>query len=373
MKRTKHTYEKVKEMFDLQSCLLLTTQEEYNKIIYSSKFVKYKYTAKCGHEHEVFYHVFLNRGTGILCPSCVIKSNAKKMKEIVSVDKLKNIKLELKCIDYFKNLVKNNFLVVKAFDGCKADVIIKPLNVIEDEWVGIQFKTTLKATRDYGFHIKNDYPNCIIICMCWEDKKMWIFKNDDVKYISKISIGLNNSKYDKYEVNDINKKISTIYKITEKISFDKLDTPINIYQQREKEYYKYRESKINFLIFKYHDIEGMVYDYCINNKKIQEKVGCVDKYRLGRFIFGLCKNNGKDSIMQYNKGDNDFYWLHCDNKRYFFVIPESILIQKNYIGNNFKKYQIKLNPFTPRKTSWTLPYLFDYENLDKDRLINLLK
>jgi len=46
-----------------------------------------------------------------------------------------------------------------------------------------------------------------------------------------------------------------------------------IYQQREQEFYKYRESKIDFLTFAYNDMEGQVFDFTIDNLKIQEKVG----------------------------------------------------------------------------------------------------
>ena len=29
---------------------------------------------------------------------------------------------------------------------------------------------------------------------------------------------------------------------------------------------------------------------------------------------------------QYLKGENDIYWLHCPDKKQFYVIPEDVLI-----------------------------------------------
>jgi hypothetical protein len=122
-------------------------------------------------------------------------------------------------------------------------------------------------------------------------------------------------------------------------------------------------------------MEGTVYDFKIGNFKVQEKV---TKMNNNECRFQLCKNNGnknkKKTLIQYNIGDNDFYWLNCDNKKMFFVIPEKILFDKNIIGNNktnlFLKITIK--EILHKKSSWLQPYLFNYENIDKERLLNIL-
>ena len=46
-------------------------------------------------------------------------------------------------------------------------------------------------------------------------------------------------------------KLMEYYQVTSKFTFDKLDTPGCIYQQREKEFRKYREEKIDFIKFEY--------------------------------------------------------------------------------------------------------------------------
>jgi hypothetical protein len=52
----------------------------------------------------------------------------------------------------------------------------------------------------------------------------------------------------------------------------------------------------------------------------------------------MSKNNGtrnkNSTIIQYGVGDNDFYWLNCEDCSYFFVIPEKTLMDKGLIGNN---------------------------------------
>ena len=44
--------------------------------------------------------------------------------------------------------------------------------------------------------------------------------------------------------------------------------------------------------------------------------------------------NGHRNFIQYDIGDNDFYWLNCEDCSYFFVVPEQIFIDKGLIGNN---------------------------------------
>ena len=368
-------YQIVQKTFEQQGCTLLTTEEEYK--LQNVRQPNYKYIAKCGHLHNVFYNVFKSRQTGVLCPPCIIVKNGKIKKEGFKDDKLKYIKQELVCINYFKDLISEEYTVIKAFDGCKADVIIKPTHILENKWLGIQVKTCCKALKGYNFNIDNkDYTNNMILCICLEDKKMWGFLQENIQGLSKIAIGLKKSKYDKYELTFQN-LIEILNKNYELMAneFDIINLPINIYQQREQEYYKYRESKIDFLTFTYNNMEGQVFDFKIGNLKIQEKVGGKKNDRNNSFSFGLCKNNGlinkKQNQVQYSKGDNDFYWLNCDDKKHFYVIPENALIEHGYIDT--EKHTIMLNISTTSIESWYNNFLFDYDNVDKERLINTFK
>lgn len=96
-------------------------------------------------------------------------------------------------------------------------------------------------------------------------------------------------------------------------------------------------------------------------------------------IFFICKKNGatnkKINHIQYDIGDNDFYWLNCENKITFFVIPEQILNDKGLIGNIKKTLSLKvtIKDTLHPKNAWLQPYMFNYENIDKERLLNILK
>ena len=121
-------------------------------------------------------------------------------------------------------------------------------------------------------------------------------------------------------------------------------------------------------------MEATVYDFRIDNYNIQEKVTKVNN---NKCCFQLCKNkglvNGNQNQVQYDIGDNDYYWLNCDNKKTFFVIPENILIDRGLIGNNKHHcFKITLNG-RHYKNSWLQPYAFDYENIDKEKLLLLFK
>jgi hypothetical protein len=89
-------------------------------------------------------------------------------------------------------------------------------------------------------------------------------------------------------------------------------------------------------------------------------------------MFHLQKNNGRINgkciSCCYEEGDNDFYWLHCKNGK-FYVFPESILVQKGYVGSNgTEKLYISLT--NPNK-SWCNEYLFDYNQIDKEKLTKM--
>ena len=288
--------------------------------------------------------MFRNRGTGVICPKCINVKNAKSKKE--ENTGIINIYNELNGITYFTELVKEHFEIVKCFDGCKCDIAFRPLNITDDIWCGIQVKTTILCKSEYPFHLDKCYENLIILCICNVDKKIWAIPYENVKDIKKITIGLKRSKYNIYELTNENiiSKLNELYNNTNKFDFETLDTPSNIYQKREKEYRRYREKILNFIKFDDNNMEGLVYDLKIGDKKIQEKVGGLHKKGKKSYHFCLFKNDGlfekKRRFTQYKLGDNDIYWLNCEGKKYFYVIPE---------------------------------YLFDYENIDKEKLLKLIE
>jgi hypothetical protein len=378
-------YENVVEEFNKRNCKLLTTKDEHDEIIKITKKTMYRlnYVASCGHEHIVFYNVFKSRGTGIICPTCknketgTIKKNQMKNNEI---SKIYTTEQEGTFMKNLCDLLYKDFEIIKAFDGCNIDLIFRPKNMIEDKWVGIQVKTTGTRHLTYSFHLQKTYKNCLLLFYCCEDESMWIMPENTISDQTKISIGYNKSKYNIYKIDKdtIFDKLKEYYQTTSKFIFEELDTPINIYQQREKEFRKFREEKIEFIKFHYDNKEGTVYDFKIGNLKIQEKVTKISDDN--KCMFQLCKNNGtkngKQNQKQYDIGDNDFYWLNCDDKKIFFVIPEAALINRGIIGNDVDKrsmfFKITVKEPLHKNSSWLQPYMFNYESLDKERLLTVL-
>jgi hypothetical protein len=126
-------------------------------------------------------------------------------------------------------LIDNHFIVIKSFDGCKADIAIKKIEETEDLWLGIQVKTTIKKKdrEQYYFRLNNGkYDNCLILCVCDEDKKMWLIPYEEVNGLKTIGVA-KKSKYNKYEVTIENliEKLNHYYMTNSKTQFDILDTP----------------------------------------------------------------------------------------------------------------------------------------------------
>jgi len=371
-------YETVIEEFNKRNCKLLNTKEEYTEILKTAKKGNYKlnYIASCGHNNTVFYNVFKSRGTGIDCPSCVNKriGNEKKTKmENNEMSKTYAIKQEYDFVIKLKELIQFDFEVIKTVEGCLVDIIIKPKNIIENKWIGIQIKTTKTRYLTYSFHINNEYKDCLLLLYCCEDENMWLIPENIIQKQKKISIGFNKSKYNIYKINKENiiNNLKQLYITTTKFEFDTLNTPINIYQQK---YRKFRETKVDFIKFDYDEMDGLVYDFKINNFKIQEKVTKINKEKCYKFF--ICKNNGSiNNHIQYDIGDNDFYWLNCDNMQTFFVIPENILMNRGLIGNknsnNPINFKVTVKDELHQNSSWLNPYIFNYDNIDKERLLNL--
>ena len=374
-------YENVVEEFNKRKCKLLNTKEEHSKILLCSIKQNYKlnYIASCGHEHIVFYNVFKSRQTGICCPSCKSRENSiikKKQIQNKELSKIFCIEQEFMCIQMLLEQLQNDFEIIKAFDGCMVDIIFKPKHIIQDKWVGIQVKTNKVRNRTYSFNMNNNYRDCLLLFYCIEDDKLWLFPENTIQYnILKISIGYSKSKYNIYTVSKDNliNKLNELYQTTTHFTFNKLNLPINIYQQREQMFRSFRDNILHFIPFVYENMEGTTYDFKIGNFKIQEKVS--QMYKDNIYIFQLCKNNNKNQT-QYDIGDNDFYWLNCADKKNFFVIPENILVQRNYIGNQCNKNKIFLKCRVKEKLhknlSWLQPFMFDYENIVKDQLLILL-
>jgi uncharacterized C2H2 Zn-finger protein len=113
----------------------------------------------------------------------------------------------------------------------------------------------------------------------------------------------------------------------------------------------------------------------IKHKNLVSQCFSIEKTQKNSYSFTLSKSagriNGKCCHCPYEKGDNDFYWLNCKNG-YFYVIPEDVLIEKGYVGKDSKKEHLYVS-HTNQNTEWCDDYLFKYENLDVDGLLEIFE
>ena len=364
-------YNEVKEVFENWGCILLMSEEEFDLEPRITK-EKYKYTAQCNHNHEIWFHIFKSSSSGRICPDCVHLNCSKNQKERLKLNPLSNNDLEYSSIEYLKSIIGDSFDVKINSEDCLSDCCIKPKHITEDKWLMIQMKSTLKPICTYSFHCSPRYKDCIIMCVCVSDKKMWLFDGNTI-ITKKISIGLSKSKYDEFEItkNIIHEKITYYYNTFPKYDFETTDIPITQNCKLEWEYRIYRETMITCIPFIRNERQGLVYDFVVNGYKVQEKVGY--KKTKNGVSFTLDKRNGKiNGVRQsisYKTGDNDFYWLNVNDKKYFYIIPEHELLSRNYI-NTVKQSAIYLTPNAKKNSKhfWANEYLFDYTKIDEEKL-----
>ncbi len=370
-------YNSLIEYLEKNNCKIITTLEQYTNC--KEKVKRIDIISSCGHESKnVYTNVLKNRGTGVLCRNCVHdkfklnnKNNSSHNTMVTESNAIKEITSNL-----------NKILIKKTDEGCLSDLCIKPNNVKEDKWLPIQLKSTNKFYKDfYSFQYKkNHYKDNIIFFMyLGENKKLWIIDNEIINNQIKVSIGSKKvSKYSKYEVNlsNLDNKLREIYNNFENYhkQFNEINIPISKQQQTEQTHKKNREKKIDFIKFSYPDENQIVYDFKINNFKIQEKVSTKPKTK-NNFVVALHKNGGTTNkvrnLIGYAKGDNDFYWINLPNFDYFFVIPEKILIEKDVIARpNNKKGSITI-PHNLTEKHWLFEHRFSYLEPDRPKLLKL--
>jgi len=367
-------YQTVKKRFDDKQCKLLLTEVNFDEI-YINSSSSLSYIATCGHNCQTDYNHFNSYDdSGLLCKYCLNKKVSEDLKNRYSGEnRLKTTKIEYEAIKYLIEILKNNFQCIKADDGCKADIIIKPLNILTDEYIGLQIKSTENKNKrnSYNFKIANkSYENMAIICICVNDEKIWCFENEHIKDLNILTVS-QTSKYNKFELNKLNidEYILGIYNKLKKNSFDILNKASNLKTQQEQFYKQHRINMIDFLDFNQSDMEGTVYDFLIDDIKFQEKVGTLADNEIDN-VYYLSKKCGKNKSQCYEEGDNDFYWLNNKDFNSFYIIPESVLIEKNIVGRIDKipvKFRISKNA-----NLWTNAYEFSYLDIDKPRLIKLI-
>lgn len=232
-------YDDVYELFIQKQCILLEDKDDFmNKHLTTNKQIQHMrvhYKASCGHENYVTITNFKLRNTGILCSKCVKHNTSSKLKNIN-----KNVsKTEVSGFNYISDMIKNSFDIIKTKEGCEADLLIRPLNILGDNWLKIQLKITQKVIHNMYSFSANPYKynnDVIYLFVCEKDNKIWCIEKKDILHLrNKLNISLI-SKYNKYLCNTSDillDKLSNLYNSVTHCNKDIGLIPKNIYINKE--------------------------------------------------------------------------------------------------------------------------------------------
>ncbi len=288
---------------------------------------------------------------------------------------------ETELIDKLNIIFKDIFILKKAVDGCKCDVYLKPIDVVKDEWLQIQIKSSKQdSSKKYCFGMNNNsYNDMIIMLHHFGDNKYWLINGDSISNINGIYINnnktLKNDKYNEYEVqeNELVKSLTIFYEtkklFPENTILEQLG-PENLIEHKHR--IKREKLLQEYLKFELPKTDNMVYDLFVNNFKVQDKSG-TNNGKSKHFCFTIKRRNKK----WYKKDDNNFYWLYNTKNSMFLVIPEYELLKEGIvkddsIPNQELKSSFMIN-FNKYKNHAFANYVFDYDNIDIPKLTNLLK
>ena len=371
------SYENIKSAYEKKSCTLLTTKEELKQMLETKLLnqIIFKIISSCGHNDNSFYYTFKDNGTGIKCKKCtaVETSQNAKLNSKTHTGEVKSMLIEARGVDLIKELCKGIFDIEKTREGCEADILIRPTNEKIDKWLKVQLKVTTSPSEITSFNVTKRYTNMIVLLICVTNKKYWLFESNSMK-IQKYHMGITRSKYDEYKIKNLCEEFKKwynkdIYNTKLKIG----NIPIALKAKIEYKYVLIREEKVKFINFVHNEIDGLVYDFKIGDKHIQEKV-CAPNER-GFLMVKLVKSAGGKNEVPYDEKDNDIYWLNVNHSTYFYVIPTSKLVQLGYVST--KKYVgDKYLNLTKSDQDYSM-YLFNYDTINeepnKQRLLHLIQ
>lgn len=377
----KKKYDEIITIFNSNNCELYTSKDEYDNMLGASS-CKFTFKASCGHDNSVTLTNFIQKKSGIICKNCMKQQISNKLIEFHKDNDQPASKVHVQENEVFNKIEKilnKDFDVKKTNEGCAADFIIKPKNINENKWLGIQLKTTRRHCHGlYSFNLhKNNYENMIILCYCLDDNIIWCIPYDIISHVKNtFNIGLTNkSIYSKYIVSEslILQKLNEYFDIMNLNKSDVFMIPLNICQQNEIKYIKIREKYCDFIQFVKPKIEQSYFDFIINGKKIQEKVATKRNDREDSYIACIYRGGNYVNRRQYIVGMNDYYWIHIPNTHIFYILPEIELYNNGFIQKPLEKINTKffLNLKVNIKKYWYYKYQYNYKNLDKEFLLKL--
>jgi hypothetical protein len=381
-------YNKIKDIFITNECTLLTSFEEFETKrqtarINSYHFVRVDFIGVCGHPSSAVVTNFITRKTGIRCKDCVNKHTR-------TVHKMSGnmcTTIEYDGYQIVEKYLSKYYEVKRTKEGCKADIAIRKWDEMNNSWIPIQLKVTKQISHKmYSFHhLHNGYNDMLMLCVCIEEEKIWVIPYNILTTSTSLNIS-NRSKYNTYLVSNNELFHEHIIKYMEDVVTESIEdcmTPTTILQKREQQYVKKREECINFLTYKYPNIQSTAVDFYVNTKKVQEKVGGFVKVK-STLNFYLSVNNGKNNngirqFRSYQLGENDYYWFHSSINDLFWIVPEIELYNRGYISNTNTTIHRKIL-FIPynerndyRSMKWIKQYEYNYTNVNKDKIMKLFE
>jgi hypothetical protein len=375
-----YTYNDISQTFENSKCELLTTENEFIELLQETKpsNVKLNIIASCGHNNIVIFKNFKFRNAGVLCKDCKNKKLSVTLKEKIYDNTY--VRREIDCTKNFQSLINEQFESILTNEGCESDLIIKLRSTDDNKWLRIQVKLTeniCEYDKVYRFCIHNTYKNHIIICHCIQRDLYWLIPGGIISS-SKISIGQYGGKYFEYytKKESIQDKLVEYYNNTVLYQKEECMIPKSISNIKE---YIYRQKIYNYLSFlkiETSEYTNMVYDLIINNKKVQEKVMTIDTTKQNKYCTSLYKRKGTKNFQTYNCFDNDLYWFHIPETDFFYVIPEYELYSRGFISlyeqAGKKGFHVNTDYHAKSCNKWTIDYIFDYTNIDHNKLRDLL-
>lgn len=377
-------YEKFKEQCKDLGCELITTEDELNSVEIQPKYknLTLKIKMSCGHvvDKPSVRNLFDGKSK-TTCPPCsLINANQKLKDNVKNIDGVTiSALIEKSGLDLIRDICKTQFEIVKTHEGCEADILVRPVGSAEDLWLSVQLKVS--NADSHTFTVSKIYDNSIILLIHVGDKKMWILENTNL--IDKVGkqvmrFGKIKSIYDVFSIANLSTEFEKWYKTKKyNITFEKGSIPKSESVRKEYEMELLREKSINFLTFEKSEIDGLVYDFKIGNLKVQEKNCHISV--IGVEVTALKKSGGKDKSgkktkASYSEGDNDVYWINSADKNIFYVVPESVLIEKGFIATDKQKGK---KTFGIRFHKWLSDYKFKYKTINeennKKKLLDILK
>jgi hypothetical protein len=380
------TYEVVEERFNEQGLTLITTEKEYEekRLLLCDNIT---YIAQCGHERTSRIGSVL-RMEQFECLKCTQVRVSKTLQENATTEDgiASGNYLEYQALCLLKENVQDVFEVKKLGCGTLADCAVRPLGNTENEWLPIQLKSTKHKNKRniYSFDFrKKDYSGMIVICSVINDKRYFIYEGSEVKGKATIRISLNEKRLKKEYESEVSAvmiktKLMKYYDTYTLTSYECLNKPLCKTHKRESEFIFHRETNLSFLPFEYPEIDNLVYDFTINNFKVQEKV-CQIYHKCDNAIVSIItknskRKNGKLTRGPYYKGDNDFYWFHHPDKKMFYLIPEMLMLKWEKLktekteGKRSIIFYQEPNILDNKMTKEAQDYLFNYDILDINKL-----